>query len=86
MTLREDLTQFATDAAINPKVVATVSTATSGAGISTAIGWLEKGIGVTASAAGLLLVLLMVRKVLLESEKLKLENAILAESRQQEEE
>jgi len=73
MSLKQDLTQFATDAATNPKTVVAVSTATSGIGLSTAIGWLEKGIGVAASAAGLTLALLMVRKVMLESAKLKIE-------------
>lgn len=73
MLSKEELTQFATDAATNPKAVAAVSTATSGVGLSTAIGWLEKGIGVAASAAGLTLALLMVRKVMLESAKLKIE-------------
>lgn len=73
MTSRQDLAEFATSAATNPKAVAAVSTATSGIGLSTAIGWLEKGIGVAASAAGLALALLMVRKVMLESAKLKIE-------------
>jgi hypothetical protein len=73
MPSKEDLVQFAADAATNPKAVVAVSTATSGIGLSTAIGWLEKGIGVAASAAGLLLALMMVRKVILESAKLKLE-------------
>lgn len=73
MLSKEDLAQFAADAATNPKAVAAVSTATSGVGLSTAIGWLEKGIGVAASAAGLTLALMMVRKVMLESAKLKIE-------------
>ena len=73
MLSKSDLTQFATDAATNPKAVAVVSAAASGAGFSTAIGWLEKGVGVAASGAGLLLALAMIRKVLLESEKLKIE-------------
>ena len=73
MPLKEDLAQFAADAATNPKAVVAVSTATSGIGLSTAIGWLEKGIGVAASGAGLMLALMMVRKVMLESTKLKLE-------------
>ncbi len=73
MSSKEELARFVTDAATNPKAVAAVSTATSGVGLSTAIGWLERGIGITASAAGLLLALLMVRKVLLESQKLKIE-------------
>ena len=78
MPLKEDLAQFATDAATNPKAVVAVSTATSGIGLSTAIGWLEKGIGVAASAAGLFLALMMVRKVMLESAKLKIELAAMS--------
>lgn len=73
MISKQDLTEFAANAATSPKAVAAVSTATSGIGLSTAIGWLEKGIGVAASGAGLLLALMMVRKVMLESAKLKIE-------------
>lgn len=73
MLSKQDLAEYATHAATNPKAVAAVSTMTSGVGLSTAIGWLEKGIGVAASAAGLTLALLMVRKVMLESAKLKIE-------------
>lgn len=82
MITKEDATQFVADAATNPKVVVAVSTATSGIGFSTAIGWLEKGLGAATSGASLTVLFLMIRKLLLESEKLKLENKALRDAEQ----
>lgn len=73
MISKTDFNHFAADAMTNPKIVASVSTATTGIGVSTYLEWISRGVGIAASTAGFFLAVMMVRKVMLESAKLKLE-------------
>lgn len=83
MTTKAELAQHATSALSNPKAVTVVSTATVGSGISTYFDWLSNGIGIAASAAGLILAVMMIRKVYFETVKLKIENESLRQKNEE---
>lgn len=79
MNMKNELAQFVTTAAQNPKTVATVSLATAGSGVSTAFDWISRGIGVTASLVGIMLTIMLIRKSMMEQAKIKLEIQALRE-------
>ena len=73
MSEKSDLARFAADVMTNPKAVAAASTAAVSSGMSAYLDILSDGIGLAASAAGLLLAVMMIRKVNAERIKLKFE-------------
>jgi len=64
---------YAAELTHNPKASAVVSVLAGGAGISTLFNWVSQGIGITASAAGLVLAIVVIRKSILEHKKIQLE-------------
>ncbi len=90
MITKEELMQHVAGAMHNPKVVLPVSTATTGVGASTYLDWFSNGLGLAASAIGVLLAFMMVRKVMAETRlrevEARLRDAELEAFRRREEE
>lgn len=77
MTLRQDLTQSATDAASSPLIAKAAATLTTGVGVSTAFGWIEKGVGFAASLMGLMVAIAIWKKIGLERKEAELRIRVL---------
>jgi hypothetical protein len=76
VTTKNDLTQYVADALVNPTVAKTVATATTGVGVSTIFGLLEKGVGFAAALMGLVVTITIYRKLKLEVELHKRESEL----------
>ena len=77
MISRNDLTQYAADAAVNPKIVAPVATATAGAGLNEIFGWVETGVGFAAACLGLMVTFAIWRRNRLEHREVELRIKVL---------
>jgi hypothetical protein len=77
MMQKNDLTQFVTDVAASPAVAKLAAASTTGIGVSTFLGWMEKGVGLTAAIVGLAVTLAIYRKVKLESRESELRIKVL---------
>jgi hypothetical protein len=66
--MKHDLTQYVADAMTSPAVAKAAATATTGIGISTVFGWLEKGVGLAAALMGLAVTIAIYRKLKMEAD------------------
>lgn len=77
MTSKHDWTQYVADAASNQTIAKGAATLTTGVGVSTVFGWLEKGVGFAAALMGLVVTVAIWRKIGLERKEAELRIRVL---------
>lgn len=77
MPTKDALSQFVNDALTSPTIAKTAAYVTTGVGISTIFGWLEKGVGFAAALMGLLVTVALWRKLRTERREAELRIQVL---------
>ena len=75
--MKQNIEQHVASVVENTKVVGTVSTATTAAGLGTVLNYLPDVLGSAATMAGIMLSWFLIRKVRMETKKIKLEMDVL---------
>ena len=80
--MRQNIEQHVQSVVENTKVVGTVSTVTTAAGLGTVLNYLPDVLGSVATMAGIMLSWFLIRKVRMETRKIKLEMDVLRDREQ----
>lgn len=80
--MKQNIEQHVASVVENTKVVGTVSTATTAAGLGTVLNYLPDVLGSAATMAGIMLSWFLIRKVRMETRKIKLEMDVLRQREQ----
>lgn len=75
--MKQSIEQHVQSVVENTKVAASISTATTAAGLGTVLNYLPDVLGSVATMAGILLSWFLIRKVRMETKKIKLEMEVL---------